>query len=191
MLLNQPWTTCSKKSKRLSDGTNWSRCEHSSNTLSPPPPPLTCNPYPPPPLTNNPHPQPSPLNQPPLIQPPPLLSPLISTTHISTISKSLVSIPSTTSPNWWLLREELNNPAYQSDDFGDGGLAYERHWRFANPNLNRRGGFPDPNREARIAYPNHCREGGYLNPQEYRRLTSCLSTRILIYNPSRLNLWGG
>jgi len=64
--------------------------------------------------------------------------------------------------------EEFNNPAYQYDDFGDDGLAYRRHGRFANLNPNKRDRFPGPNREARIPYPNHGREGGYPNPQEYR-----------------------
>jgi len=62
----------------------------------------------------------------------------------------------------------FNNLTYQHVDFGDDGLYYERHGRFANPNPNRRDGFSNPNREARVLFPNHGREGGYPNPYEYK-----------------------
>ena len=50
------------------------------------------------------------------------------------------------------VKKELGNPIYQYDDSEDEyrgeRMAYERQRRFANPNSNRRGRFPNPNRGA-------------------------------------------
>ena len=78
----------------------------------------------------------------------------------------------------------FNSLSYQHDNFGDDGLAYRRHERFANANPHRRNGFPNPNREAKVSYPNHDREGGYPNPQEYTMKVDIPSfSEILISNP--------
>jgi len=83
----------------------------------------------------------------------------------------------------------LDNPIYQYDDFedeyGDEEMAYVRHRRFANPNPNMRGRFPDANWGARFSYPNHDREGGNPNSHEYRMKVEILFiVGTLILNPS-------
>ena len=60
--------------------------------------------------------------------------------------------------------EELQHPNYQyNNDYEDERIGNERRRRFANPNANKRGGFPKPIRKDR--FPNSVRDkgGGYSN----------------------------
>ena len=58
---------------------------------------------------------------------------------------------------------EKESPIYQYNDYEEDRMAYGRHRGFANPNLHRRGEFPNPNRRNKFLNFIRDQRGGYSN----------------------------